>query len=172
MLLTMLGALVIAVCGGGIVSLIFRFILRRKTPPGAIAIGAGAAVLTFIAYLDLTWYEVNTARLPAETIIVDTQEFSHAIKPWTLIWPAIDSYTAVDPTDKAQLSTEPEVWATPYYEMRRYIGTREFSLVVNCQSNEIVGLPVVEGVPDTDSDNTRTFAADGDFAPVRQALCS
>lgn len=172
MLLTFIGAVMVGISAGGIVSMLFRFILRRPTPRSAMPIAAGLSVLIFLAYLEYNWYDANRARLPTSTIVVETTEFSNVLQPWTLIWPRVNGYLAIDADDTAQVSSEPDVRATPLYNIRRYVGTREFRLIVNCETNEIIGVPVVEGEADMQGDDTRVFPNTGSFETVRNAMCA
>ncbi|MEN0000933.1 MAG: hypothetical protein AAF940_08615 [Pseudomonadota bacterium] len=172
MLTTLLGAIVVAVSVAGIVSMFFRFIIRRPAPKGVIPVAAGVAMLGFTGWLEQSWFERNSAGLPPSSIIVEQGQFSNIIQPWTLIWPRINSYVVVDPDDKAQVATDGEIWETPMFRIQRYTGVREFRLVVNCTTNDIVGLPVFQGVVDRDSQDARSFGTDGNFGAVRDALCA
>lgn len=129
MLLTFLGAIVLAVACAGMVSLAFR-LTGRRAPRGALPLTAGIGMIAFIAYVENSWYGRVVADLPESHVVVATGEpFSNVIQPWTLVFPRINRFMLVD-TDTIRVNrTEPALRQAEIILVQRFaptVVTRQF----------------------------------------------
>ena len=135
MLLTLLGALVLAAACCGVVMAIFRA-TGRKTPKGLLALTAGLAMIGFTAWNENSWFSRQVADLPDTVQVVRTGEFSNFIQPWTLIVPRINRYLAVDTNAVISNEFNPSIKATEVIIAERYAPTRVRRQLVNCETSQ------------------------------------
>lgn len=68
----------------------------RRFPRWVTPIAAGGAMFAFQMWNEYTWFDRTVAALPAETKVVDTVLYRHPIQPWTLVFPRIFRFDAVN----------------------------------------------------------------------------
>ena len=95
MLLTITGAVVLAIACAGLVSLAYR-IIGQRAPKGLLPLVGGVAMIGFMAWNENSWFTRQAATLPDSHVVIATGTFSNFIQPWTLIWPRINRYMLVD----------------------------------------------------------------------------
>ncbi|MEL6437582.1 MAG: hypothetical protein AAFP99_12420, partial [Pseudomonadota bacterium] len=79
MLLTILGAVVLAVALCGVIAFIFRIVMKRPIPKGVLPVTAGIAMFGFMAWNENAWYSRQVAELPDSVEVIMTGEFSNFI---------------------------------------------------------------------------------------------
>ncbi|MEM0899062.1 MAG: hypothetical protein AAGI92_03825 [Pseudomonadota bacterium] len=135
MLFTILGAIVFAVAVCGSVALVFRTI-KRPIPKGVIPLLAGVSIVGFTAYNENSWYSRQLEALPESVQVIRTGEFSNFIQPWTMIWPRVNRYLAVDTRNVAQVPDNEAVRFTEIIVAERYTPTRVINQFINCETLE------------------------------------
>ena len=95
MLLGLVGTLVLGIAIGGILTAAYRF-SGRRLPKWIIPVGAGLGMIVFHAWNEYTWFARTAAGLPPNVQVGQTYTVSNAIQPWTLVFPRIDWFSAVD----------------------------------------------------------------------------
>ena len=128
MLLTIVGAIVLAIACAGLVSLGFRA-FGARAPKGLLPLTGGVAMIAFMAWFENSWYGRTVADLPGTHVVVATGEFSNFIQPWTLVFPRINRFMVVD-TDTIRVNqTEPTLRQAEIILVQRYtptVVTRQF----------------------------------------------
>lgn len=119
MLMTLLGALVLAVAVAGMVSLAFR-LARRPVPRGTLPLAAGLALVSFMAWNDYSWFSRTAAELPDDVVVAKTYTFRNFIQPWTMIVPRINRFAAVDLGSIRRNEAAPGVVLVNVYLAARY----------------------------------------------------
>lgn len=163
MLLTFIGAIVLAIGCVGVVSLAFRA-MGRKTPKGVLPLTAGVAMIAFIAYIENSWYSRIVADLPESHVVVATGEpFSNFIQPWTLIFPRINRFMLVDTATVRVNQADPSLRLAEVILVQRYARTIVTRQVIDCgnarradMTDDIAlddaGLPQIENWQDIPAD--------------------
>lgn len=128
MLLTIVGAIVLAIACAGLVSLGFRA-FGTRAPKGLLPLTGGVAMIVFMAWFENSWYGRTVADLPESHVVVATGDFSNFIQPWTLIFPRINRFMLVD-TDTIRVNeAEPSLRQAEIILVQRYtptVVTRQF----------------------------------------------
>ncbi|MBO6551327.1 MAG: hypothetical protein JJ926_10460 [Roseitalea sp.] len=134
MLLTFIGAIVLAIGCVGMVSLAFRA-TGRKTPKGVLPLTAGVAMIAFIAYIENSWYSRIVADLPESHVVVATGEpFSNFIQPWTLIFPRINRFMLVDTATVRVNQADSSLRLAEVILVQRYARTIVTRQVIDCEN--------------------------------------
>ena len=97
MLFNLISTVIAGVAAAGAMMLVFR-ILGRKRPGWVIPITAGTAMLLFHIWNEYTWFERVSKTLPEEVAVAESYGYGTALQPWTLVWPRINRFTAIDRT--------------------------------------------------------------------------
>ncbi|NRG17470.1 hypothetical protein HPQ64_07205 [Rhizobiales bacterium] len=95
MLLGLLGTLVLGIAIGGVLTAAYR-LSGRRLPKWIIPVGAALGMIIFHAWNEYTWFSRTVAGLPPHVQVGQTYTVSNAIQPWTLLFPRIDRFSAVD----------------------------------------------------------------------------
>ncbi len=131
MLLTFLGAIVLAVASAGIVSMAFR-ITGRRAPKGVMPLAAGIAMIGFMAWNENSWFSRAVADLPDSHVVIATGEFSNFIQPWTVVFPRINRFMVVDTRTIQINEAEPELRRAEVILAQRYTRTVTTRQFVDC----------------------------------------
>lgn len=171
MLLTLLGAIVLAAAACGVVMALVRA-TGRKVPKGLLALTAGVSMIGFMAWNENSWFSRQVADLPDTVVVLRTGEFSNFIQPWTVLFPRINRYLAVDTANIVTNDFDPSVKAVEVLIAERYAPTRVRRQLVNCETREGADFPTgaaldERGLP-TDA-QWRPLPADDPLIPV---VCS
>ena len=75
---------------------VYKFILRRPRPKGAIPISAGIAMILFQIVLDYGWYSRATADFGDDVVVLRTAEGKSLLQPLSYIIPRTDRFLALN----------------------------------------------------------------------------
>ncbi|OKH88161.1 hypothetical protein [Thalassospira sp. TSL5-1] len=87
--------IVVGFACAGIIMLGFR-LTGRKAPKYLIPLTAALGMFGYMIWDDYSWFDRISARLPDNVIVTETFTANTPYKPWTLINPPIDRFTAID----------------------------------------------------------------------------
>ncbi|WP_306119674.1 MULTISPECIES: hypothetical protein [unclassified Roseitalea] len=133
MLLTIVGAVVLAIASVGLVSMAFR-LTGRRAPRGLLPLIAGIAMFGFMAWNENSWYARTVADLPESHVVVATGEFSNAIQPWTLVFPRINRFMVVDTRTIAANENAPGLRRAEVILAQRYTPTVTTRQFIDCDN--------------------------------------
>jgi hypothetical protein len=167
MLLTLVGAISVAVLAACV-----AFIFRRITGISArwiIPASAGAAMLGFTMWNDYTWFDRVRAELPPEVVVAQTFRHSAAIQPWTLVWPMVDRFQALNRAGLQRNEADPDVVRAEVYLVARWSPTFSTLQVFDCAGGRRADAVEAgaEGLPATDA-----WVAVGRDDPLLRAACA
>jgi hypothetical protein len=132
MLITFLGAIMVAVLAACV-----AFIFHRLTGVNArwiIPASAGAAMLGFTMWNDYTWFSRLQADLPPEVVVARSFEHSAAIQPWTMAWPMVNRFQALNRATLQRNEADPDVVRAEVYLVARWNPTFTTLQVFDCET--------------------------------------
>ena len=98
MLFVLIATIVTGLGAAGLVMGLGR-LTGRPLPRYAAPIAGGAAMFVFMLWNEYTWYDRSVAALPGGATIAQTVPYSSPIQPWTMVWPRVIRFAAVDPVE-------------------------------------------------------------------------
>ena len=131
MIITILGAAVLAIAVAGAILLGFR-LAGRKPPPGTLPLAAGVALIAFFVWNDYTWYRRTSAQLPDHIQVARTYPSSHMLQPWTYLVPHIARFSAVDTGSLKRNDSAPGYVLARIFLAERYVPTIEAWQIYDC----------------------------------------
>lgn len=96
MFLTLLAALIAGLGAAGIGIAIYK-LSKKKVGKWIIPTFAGLGILGYQISYEYSWYEAQLEHQPKDTVIVATDSTAVFFRPWTFVFPLIDSYTLIEP---------------------------------------------------------------------------
>lgn len=91
----LIAAICAALAGAGI-ALILRSLSRKWLPKWIIPVFAGLGMLGYTIHYEYTWFAPKAERLPAGSVVVDSEAGEMMWRPWTYQFPIPLSYTVLD----------------------------------------------------------------------------
>lgn len=171
MLLTLVGAIVLAVAVVGTIALTFR-VLKKPVPRGVMPLAAGIAMVGFMAWNENSWFDRTVADLPDTFEVVATGEFSNFIQPWTLIWPRTSRFIAIDTAGIITNETNPDIKAAELVIAERYTPTRVRPQLINCATKEATDISADTELDDAGLPIGATWFSIEDQNEFLDAVCS
>ncbi|MFC3608402.1 hypothetical protein [Stutzerimonas tarimensis] len=101
----LIAAFCAALAGAGI-ALILRSLTRKRLPKWIIPAFAGLGMLFYTIHYEYTWFETKQARLPADSMVVSSEEGEMLWRPWTMALPMPMAYTVLDGANAQITDTE------------------------------------------------------------------
>lgn len=142
------------ICGLGAagIALGIRAVTRNKAPKWLIPVFAGAGMLAYLIYGEYSWYEHKQSRLPAEAIIVSTESKAIFWRPWSLVYPYVTAFSAVDMESLSQDTDNSEIIRFTLYRFEQKMTDTVSHRVhiINCASQELVPIGS-DGAPRVDN---------------------
>jgi hypothetical protein len=80
----------------------------RPVPKGAAAVAAGLAMFGFMLWNEYSWFDRAEAGLPEGAVVAETVEHSSFLQPWTLAFPRVVRFAAIDTGPGAAARAAPE----------------------------------------------------------------
>ncbi len=146
MLFILAGALLIGVSAAALVALPFR-LMRKPIPKGILPIAGGVALVSFVLWNDYSWFDRTRGELPERVVVLDEARYSGAIQPWTLAFPRVNAFVAMDPETARRNENLPGIVMTDVYYLRRYAPTLTSAHLVDCNERRSA---VMANEPDFD----------------------
>ncbi len=114
------------------VFMLFRTLTRKRLPRWLIPVMAGGGMMGFHLWFSYTWFQRDVAELPDRVQVVETYETSEVFQPWTLIWPQVHAYMAVDSLAQRHPQAQ-HLWLVEVVERVRFQGQLRTPVIVDCQ---------------------------------------
>lgn len=149
MIFILAGALLIGVSAAALVALPFR-LMRKPIPKGILPIAGGVALVSFVLWNDYSWFDRTRSELPERVVVLDEARYSGAIQPWTLAFPRVNAFVAMDPNNARRNEGLPGIVMVDVYYLRRYAPTLTSAHLVDCNERRSANMP-----------NEPDFAEDG-----------
>ncbi len=148
-------ATVTAGFAGAGVTLALARLTGGRVPGRAAPVIAGAAMIVFLIWSEYSWYARTAAALPPGVEVAQTIENSGMLRPWTLVWPYVHRFVAVD-TGRARTNPDlPGQRMADLYFFGRWAPVNRVTVLFDCPGGR--SAEMVEGVD---------FAADGQVTGV------
>ena len=98
MLFVLLGTFIAGIGAAGAAVVVYKFILRRPRPKGAIPISAGIAMIALQIVLDYGWYSRATADFGDDVVVLQTAQGTSLLQPLSFLIPRTDRFLALNKT--------------------------------------------------------------------------
>ncbi len=155
-------ATVFAGLGAAGIGLGIRALTRKKAPKWIIPVFAGLGMMGYQIYMEYTWFDQMTARMPAESVVVSTEAEAAFWRPWSFFVPQINRFTILDTSSVERRTVSSSTVAQfQLYHFRHTYGGRvsHGNWLLNCGSREMVALtdegqPNLNDIRQLDRDNT------------------
>jgi hypothetical protein len=162
------GAISLGLGCAGVVMLAFR-LARRRAPRWLPPLAGGLAMFSFFIWMEYAWFARVTAPLSDRIVIVERIERRAWWQPWSLIYPQIVRFTAIDGRNVVAVGDDlarVELWLVD-----RYTGSAHVTQIYDCDEPRRLDVTAdtrldEEGRP-VDGDWRRVEADD----PHRRAAC-
>ena len=128
--------------GAAGIALAIRSLSRKRAPKWIIPVFAGIGMLSYQIYNEYTWFEHKQTLLPAEAVVVATEERRIAWRPWSYLVPQVTSFTVLDTNSiRHELSQQDVVQFYLYRFERNYadVVTSQIYLL-HCSRQELLPL--------------------------------
>lgn len=102
------------------------------------AAGLGMIVATIAS--EYSWYERNTADLPAEVVVIDQVENRSFYRPWTYVRPYVDRFVALDEASVLRNQQVPAQRLADLYFFGRWSQVNTLTVAVDCDQNRRAAL--------------------------------
>ncbi|WP_119309436.1 hypothetical protein [Cohaesibacter haloalkalitolerans] len=98
MIFVLLGTFIAGIGAAGAVMVLYKFILHRPRPKGAVPVAAGIAMILLQIVLDYGWYSRATADFGDDVVVLQTREGTSLLQPLSFLFPRTDRFLALDKT--------------------------------------------------------------------------
>lgn len=149
------------------IALAVRAATRNAAPRWIIPVFAGIGMLAYLIYGEYSWYEHKESLLPEEAVVVNTESNGIFWRPWSLFFPYITAFSAVDTDSIGQDTENPDIVRFTLYRFEQQITDTVTHRVhiINCITRELVPIGS-DGTPRLD--NLKTLER-GD--PLHSTVC-
>ena len=132
MLFTLLGTFVAGLGAAGFIILVYKFILNRPRPKGAVPIAAGIAMILLQIVLDYGWYGRAIADFGGDVVILRTSRGKSLLQPLSYIVPRTDRFLALDKTRMKTNSALPGIKMGTLFEIQKDGPTSTILQLIDC----------------------------------------
>lgn len=119
--------------GAAGVFLLLRKLLRDRLPKWALPAVIGAAMLAFSVWSEYSWYSRVTAKFPADVVVVSAPQERSYFRPWTLVFPPITRFLALDTTSLLTSQENPAIRQGQLFVVTRWGGTERVPEAFDCE---------------------------------------
>ncbi|MBT00660.1 MAG: hypothetical protein CMI01_18625 [Oceanospirillaceae bacterium] len=129
--------------GAAGIALILRSLSRKKLPKWIIPVFAGAGMLAYSIYIEYTWFEFKSSKLPEGAVVVAENAPAMLWRPWTYLFPMTSGFTVLDTNSVAvkEIAGDPVAQFTLYrFEKAHVDQVRHDPYLLNCAKREMVRL--------------------------------
>lgn len=130
MLIELIAAFAAGICGAG-GALILRRIIP-SLPKALIPIAAGGAMIGYAIWSEYSWFSRSVAALPESMEVLAQYESRSPLRPWTLLFPFTDRFSAVDMAQLRHNENAPGQVMAKVYLAGRYTGNALVPVLVDC----------------------------------------
>ncbi len=134
-------AIAVAGLGSAGIALILRKLSGNKLPKWTIPVFAGAGMLAYQISWEYSWFEHQSARQPAGTVVVSTEQIPMVWRPWTFYFPMTNAFTVLDVNSirKQQVNEDTVVEFLLYrFEKQHIDRVSAQGYLLNCGSTELI----------------------------------
>ena len=131
MILEFIGAIVVAIAGGGLAHMLTRA-ARGRLPGWLVPAAAGASMIGFVVYMEYTWAGRIIEQLPEEATLVSRNQSTAWFRPWTYVVPFTNRMTVVDHRFDRRNPAHPELVISRVVLLGRWEPGRPVPIVVDC----------------------------------------
>lgn len=134
----------ISVIAAGFAAAGLALLARRllpRLPRWSVPIAAGAAMLAVAIANEYGWYDRQKNALPEGLEIVATQVSQSPLRPWTLIRPFTNGFTALDHLSQLSNPDLPDMTIINLYHYSRWHPVRRSTIVFDCITHRQATLP-------------------------------
>jgi hypothetical protein len=133
MALELIAGIVAAIAMAGI-AMFLRKLSGGRIAKWIVPAAAGAGLIGYTIQSEYTWFDRVSAELPATVIVTEARPEAMALRPWTLLAPLVLRFAAVDTAATTVSPDNPDLRMVREIAFRRWAGTAERLLVVDCEN--------------------------------------
>lgn len=124
--------------------------LKGRLPKWLIPASAGVAMLIATVSMEYGWFARTSATMPAGLVVAETIEAPSPLRPWTLVWPYVSRFVAVDRASLRTHDGQPDQRIMDLVFYGRWARTAKVPMLFDCAG--LRWADIADGVD---------FAADG-----------
>lgn len=132
MLFILLGTFIAGIGAAGAAIVVYKFILRRPRPKGAIPISAGIAMILFQIILDYGWYSRATADFGDDVMVLRTAEGKSLLQPLSYIIPRTDRFLALNKATMKSNNNLPGIKLAELFQAEKDGPTTSIWQLIDC----------------------------------------
>lgn len=132
MLFILLGTFVAGIGAAGMVIVLYKFILNRPRPKGAVPIAAGCAMILLQIVLDYGWYSRATADFGNDVVVLQSAQGTSPLQPLSYIFPRTDRFLAIDKTSLQSNAALPGIKLATLFEAHKDGPTNTILQMIDC----------------------------------------
>ncbi len=131
----MLFDLIAMLCAGaglaGVV-LAIRWLAKGRLPKWTLPAAMGAGMLVFSVWNEYSWYPRVAGALPDGVFILSAPEDRIGWRPWTLVFPVVSRFVALDMTSMQSSATNPDIRTAEAMVVQRWAKAVRIPLGFDC----------------------------------------
>lgn len=131
MLLEFIAAIAVGLGAAGL-ALILRTLSGRRLPVWLAPASAGLAMIAFMVYMEYSWMDRTTDRLPDGVVVVNASQETSWYRPWTYIKPLTLRLVAIDTRRNRSNEGQSDQVMTTVILLGRWMPAREIPVVYDC----------------------------------------
>lgn len=139
MFLELLATILAGIGGAGVMMLIHK-ITGSRLPRWLTPVAAGAAMLGVTISNEYSWYNRTAASLPQGLVVAETVENTALYRPWTLAFPYVDRFVAVDEPNLRTHDGHPGLVLGDLYFYGRWSSVHKLPVLADCPGRKRAAL--------------------------------
>lgn len=139
MFLELLATILAGVGGAGVMMLVNK-VIGSRLPRWLTPVAAGAAMIGVTISNEYSWFSRTSASLPEGMVIAETVENQAAFRPWTLAFPYVDRFVAVDEPNARTHDAHPGLVLADLYFYGRWATVHKLPVLADCPAGKRAAL--------------------------------
>lgn len=157
--------------GAAGLALMLRALSGKRLPRWLIPACAGLGMLGFQVYSEYTWFGHQKSLLPDSARVVRTVEETSLWRPWSLLFPQILRFMAIDREEVTVNRDNPDLVLTHLYLFERRLSARRIPQVIHCGQNARADFAPELPIPEPGEPVSGAWHALAEDDPLLMAVC-
>lgn len=114
--------------------------LKGRLPKWILPVAAGAAMLLATISSEYSWFPRAKSNLPEGLQVVQTVQGSAIYRPWTLLWPFVERFAALDTVSVTSHAEQPQMRLADLYFYGRWAPVNKLAVLADCDRGQRAAL--------------------------------